>query len=448
MKKIKVNYKGSNVVIIGVGITGLSCINFFLSLGVTPKIIDTRIYPPNIKKIPSFIECYFGGLYDKWILNANLIVVSPGIKLDHPIFIEAIKIGIEIIGDIELFLREVSVPVIAITGSNGKSTVTQLVGNMARFAGLNVGIAGNIGIPALTLLNKQYELYILEMSSFQLDVTYSLHAIAATILNISVDHMDRYPGGFKQYNSSKQKIYHNAITCVTNASDPLTKPILNNYTNLVSFGIYSNFADYRLEFYKKSMWIVAFNRYVLDCAELPIQNNTNYNNILSALALSDSIKIPRIASLKALRCFYGLPHRFQLVYKYNNISWINDSKSTNVASTIEAIKNTVLTLSGRLHLLLGGDGKLANFMPIAPFILKYRIHLYCFGKDGEFLTTLGSNNIVLTKYMADAIRIISRCVVKKDIVLLSPACSSLDQFISFENRGKIFIYLSRKFSLW
>lgn len=451
-KKIKIMkknyYKGSKVVIIGLGITGLSCVNFFLSKGVIPKVIDTRTTPPNLKKLPYFVPRYFGGLFDSWILHANLIVISPGVNLEHPILIEARKLNIEILGDIELFIREVTVPIIAITGSNGKSTVTQLVGNMIKFAGWVVGIAGNIGIPVLTLLNKKYQLYVLEISSFQLDITYSLHATTAVILNVSEDHMDRYLGGFKQYYLSKQKIYSNAVTCVINKSDFLTYPICSNYDNLISFSVDSHVADYRLEFCKGNIWIIAFNEYVLNCSELRIKNYTYYNNVLSALALSDAIKIPRMASITALRCFSGLPHRFQLVHQYNDVKWINDSKSTNVHSTIEAIQNTVSILSGRLHLLLGGDGKSANFFLIKSLIMKYGIYLYCFGKDRLKLAKIGSNNIVATNTMMDAIYIISQRVIQKDIVLLSPACSSLDQFSSFKERGNVFIYFARKINLY
>lgn len=441
---MKTNYKGNQIVVIGLGMTGLSCINFFLNLGIIPKVIDTRLHPPNVKKLPCFIQCCFGELDDRWILRADLIVISPGIKLDQPIFLEAKRLGVEIIGDIELFVREIKAPIIAITGSNGKSTVTQLVGSMARCAGWNVGVAGNIGIPVLTLLNRKYQLYVLEISSFQLDLTYSLSAYSATILNISEDHMDRYPGRLKEYNASKQKIYHNAINCIINQLDLCTKPKYTNYSNLISFSAYSNSADYRLEFYKGSTWIVAFNEYVLNCTSLKIKNYTNYNNYLSALALSDSVQIPRLASLKVLQFFSGLSHRFQLIYKNKNIRWINDSKSTNVNSTIEAIRNTISVLSGRLHLLLGGDGKSANFSPIKSLIIKHKIHLYCFGKDGMLLTRLGSNHIFFTNHMVDSINIISRRVKQKDIVLLSPACSSLDQFLSFEDRGNIFTYFSRK----
>lgn len=199
------NYKKIRVVIVGFGVTGLSCMNFFLNRGIVPKLTDTRLYPPAIHKLPSFIEYCFGKLHNTWILNAHIVVISPGVSLNNPIFLEAMSIGVEIIGDIELFVREVTAPIVAITGSNGKSTVTHLLGNMARFAGLNVGVAGNIGVPVLNLLNNRYQLYILELSSFQLDVTYSLCAESATILNISEDHMDRYSQGFIEYVCSKKK---------------------------------------------------------------------------------------------------------------------------------------------------------------------------------------------------------------------------------------------------
>lgn len=442
------NYRGLKIVIVGLGITGLSCVNFFLSKGVIPKITDTRLCPPEINKLPYFIEYCFGRLHDIWILQANLIVISPGVRLfDSPVLIEARQLGIEIVGDIELFAREViNTPIVAITGSNGKSTVTQLVGKMAQCAGWIVGIAGNIGIPVLSLLNKRYQLYVLEISSFQLDVTYSLNATAAIILNISEDHMDRYPGGLNQYALSKKKIYHNATICIVNDSDPLTVPIVSKkYAYIIRFGVNSSFADYRVEYYKRCNWIVVHNKYLFKCCELKMNNYMNFSNILSALALSDSVRIPQMASLKALQHFCGLSHRFQLIYRNNGVIWINDSKATNVAASKEAVNSTMRILSGRLHLLLGGDGKSADFSKLECIIKLYDINLYCFGKDGLFLTRFGSNHIFLTKNMIEAMYVVSRRVRKKDIVLLSPACSSLDQFKSFQDRGNIFVYFAKRF---
>lgn len=448
------NYRGEKVVIIGLGITGLSCVEFFLIRGVIPKVMDIDVYTPKIHDLPHDVQYCLGEFNDTWLFNATLIVVSPGIRLDHPMLIEALNLGIEIVGDIELFVREVTAPIIAITGSNGKSTVIQLVTNMAKYAGWNVGIAGNIGIPVLTLLHKSYQLYVLEISSFQLEVTYSLHAMAAIILNVSENHMNRYPGGLQQYYLFKKKIYCNALFCVFNLSDFLikssifTKEYCNNNSCCVTFSVDVDSADYHIEYNKGDYWIVAYNQYLLNCSEIKINSYVNYMNALSALALSDIAGIPRIASLTVLRQFSGLSHRCQLIYKNRGVSWINDSKSTNVTATKEAINelSTSLRDVGVVHLLLGGDGKQANFSSLK-FLIKHKeINIYCFGKDGLMLTELGCNNsVVLTNTMQEAIYIVSRRVKNKDVVLLSPACSSLDQFVSFEDRGLTFAYFAREF---
>ncbi|STQ81908.1 UDP-N-acetylmuramoylalanine--D-glutamate ligase [Hafnia alvei] len=188
-----VDYQGKKVVIIGLGLTGLSCVDFFLARGVTPRVIDTRISPPGLDKLPENVERHLGDMNQEWLLDADLIVASPGIALASPALSVAAEAGVEIVGDIELFCREAQAPIVAITGSNGKSTVTTLVGEMAKSAGWNVGVGGNIGLPALMLLKQECDLYVLELSSFQLETTNSLRAAAATILNVTEDHMDRYP---------------------------------------------------------------------------------------------------------------------------------------------------------------------------------------------------------------------------------------------------------------
>lgn len=442
------NYRGSNIVIIGLGITGFSCVEFFLTRGVIPKVIDTDIYTSRAHKLPHVVQYCLGELNDAWLFNATLIVVSPGVRLDHPVLMEASRLGIEIVGDIELFVREITAPVVAITGSNGKSTVTQLVGNMARFAGWRVGVAGNIGVPVLKLLGKPFQLYVLEISSFQLEVTYSLCAAAATILNISEDHMDRYVGGLKQYCLFKKKIYKNALVCVVNALDPLAKPECedNNSIFCVTFAVDTDSADYHIKYHKGNYWMVAHGRYVLNCAAMRLPNsNVNYMNALSALALSDVVRIPRVASLSALCQFSGLSHRYQLIYKNHGVSWINDSKATNVKATEEAINNVVTSGRTVLHLLLGGDSKEADFSSLKYLIRQKEIDIYCFGKDGVILTELGCDGVILTNTMQQAMYIISHRVKNEDIVLLSPACSSLDQFISFRARGSVFTDIARKF---
>lgn len=209
-----VDYQGKKVVIIGLGLTGLSCVDFFLARGVTPRVIDTRISPPGLDKLPENVERHLGDMNQEWLLDADLIVASPGIALASPALSVAAEAGVEIVGDIELFCREAQAPIVAITGSNGKSTVTTLVGEMAKSAGWNVGVGGNIGLPALMLLKQECDLYVLELSSFQLETTNSLRAAAATILNVTEDHMDRYPLGLQQYRAAKLRVYENAKVCV------------------------------------------------------------------------------------------------------------------------------------------------------------------------------------------------------------------------------------------
>lgn len=239
-----IDYQDKQVVIIGLGLTGLSCVDYFTSRGVTPRVMDTRAAPPGMDKLPEGVECHAGSLNRDWILEADLLVVSPGIALATPVLKEAAAAGIEIVGDIELFCREAQAPIVAITGSNGKSTVTTLVGDMAKAAGWQVGVGGNLGQVALSLLNDECQLYVLELSSFQLETTSNLNAAAATILNVTEDHMDRYPLGMSQYREAKLRIYNDAKVCVVNADDALTMPLHGADERCVSFGV--DIGDYHL----------------------------------------------------------------------------------------------------------------------------------------------------------------------------------------------------------
>lgn len=434
------DYQGKKVVIIGLGMTGLSCVDFFMARGVTPRVMDTRVAPPGLDKLPESVECHVGGLNDTWLLAADLIVASPGIALAHPSLSAAADAGVEIVGDIELFCREAQAPIIAITGSNGKSTVTTLVGEMAKAAGINVGVGGNIGLPALMLLDTDRELYVLELSSFQLETTSSLQAVAATILNVTEDHMDRYPLGLQQYRAAKLRIYENAKICVVNADDALTMPVRGADDRCISFGI--DVGDYHLNRQQGETWLRVKGEKVLNVKEMSITGQHNYSNALAALALADAAGLPRASSLKALTTFTGLAHRFQLVLDHNGVRWINDSKATNVGSTEAALNG--LQLDGTLYLLLGGDGKSADFTPLKRYLGGDRIRLYCFGRDGAELAELRPEVAVQTETMDQAMRQIAPLVKAGDMVLLSPACASLDQFKNFEQRGEMFARLAKE----
>lgn len=436
------DYRGRKVVIIGLGLTGLSCVDFFLAQGVTPRVMDTRVSPPGLDKLPGQVERHLGGINGDWLLAADLIVASPGVALAHPILSEAVEAGIEIVGDIELFCREAQAPIVAITGSNGKSTVTTLVGEMAKAAGWQVGVGGNIGLPALSLLQSPAQLYVLELSSFQLETTHSLKAAAATILNVSEDHMDRYPLGMQQYRAAKLRVYENAQVCIVNADDALTMPVRGADTRCVSFGV--DFGDYHLNKQQGSIWLRVKGEKVLNTAEMKMVGQHNNTNALAALALADAVGLPRASSLAALTHFNGLAHRFQLVHEHQGVRWINDSKATNVGSTEAALNG--LQVKGTLWLLMGGDGKSADFTPLIPWLQGDNVRLYCFGRDGDALAALRPEIAVRTETMRQAMEQIAPQVKAGDMVLLSPACASLDQFRNFEQRGEQFAQLAKELS--
>ncbi|MEN4540409.1 UDP-N-acetylmuramoyl-L-alanine--D-glutamate ligase [Pantoea agglomerans] len=436
------DYRGRKVVIIGLGLTGLSCVDFFLAQGVTPRVMDTRVSPPGLDKLPGQVERHLGGINGDWLLAADLIVASPGVALAHPILSEAVEAGIEIVGDIELFCREAQAPIVAITGSNGKSTVTTLVGEMAKAAGWQVGVGGNIGLPALSLLQSPAQLYVLELSSFQLETTHSLKAAAATILNVSEDHMDRYPLGMQQYRAAKLRVYENAQVCIVNADDALTMPVRGADNRCVSFGV--DFGDYHLNKQQGSIWLRVKGEKVLNTAEMKMVGQHNYTNALAALALADAVGLPRASSLAALTHFNGLAHRFQLVHEHQGVRWINDSKATNVGSTEAALNG--LQVKGTLWLLMGGDGKSADFTPLIPWLQGDNVRLYCFGRDGDALAALRPEIAVRTETMRQAMEQIAPQVKAGDMVLLSPACASLDQFRNFEQRGEQFAQQAKELS--
>ncbi|BBI91978.1 UDP-N-acetylmuramoyl-L-alanine:D-glutamate ligase [Serratia symbiotica str. Tucson] len=434
------DYQGKKVVIIGLGLTGLACVDFFMARDIMPRVMDTRVSPPGLDTLPGSLECHLGSLHQGWLLAADLIVVSPGVALATPALSAAADAGVEIVGDVELFCREAQAPIVAITGSNGKSTVTTLVGQMAKAAGWAVGIGGNIGLPALSLLRQECQLYVLELSSFQLETTHSLRTAAATMLNVTEDHMDRYPFGLQQYRVAKLRVYENAGVCVVNTDDTLTLPVRGTDARCVSFGV--DVGDYHLNCQQGETWLRVRGEKVLNTREMKLTGCHNYTNALAALALADAVNIPRASSLKALTTFTGLPHRFQWVWECNGVRWINDSKATNVGSTEAALKG--LQVEGMLHLLLGGDGKSADFSPLVRYLQGDNVRLYCFGRDGAQLVQLRPAVATLTETLEQAMRDIACRVQPGDMVLLSPACASLDQFRNFEVRGDSFVRLAQE----
>ena len=431
-------YQNKNITIIGLGKTGLSCVDYLLSQQANIRVIDTRKNPTGVDKLPQNIPLHTGSLNQEWLLESDMIVISPGLAVKTPEIQTALKSGVEVIGDIELFCRAATKPIVGITGSNGKSTVTTLVYEMAKAAGVKVGMGGNIGIPALSLLNEDCELYVLELSSFQLETTYSLKAAAATVLNVTEDHMDRYVD-LEDYRQAKLRIYHNAEVGVLNNEDKLTFGEGENQAKqTISFAEKS--ADYWLKTENGKQYLMAKDEVILPCEEATLVGRHNYMNILAATALAQAVGINLDSIRTALRHFKGLDHRFQLAHQANGIRWINDSKATNVGSTVAALAG--LYVEGKLHLLLGGDGKGADFSELADLINQPHIICYCFGRDGAQLAKLSPQSH-LFETMGQAIEFLRPILCVGDMVLLSPACASLDQFTSFEKRGEEFTRLAQ-----
>lgn len=431
-------YQNKTITIIGLGKTGLSCIDYLQSQHANIRVIDTRKNPAGVDKLPKNIPLHTGSLNQQWLLESDIIVISPGLAVKTPEIQTALQAGVEVIGDIELFCRAATKPIVGITGSNGKSTVTTLVYEMAKAAGVKVGMGGNIGIPALSLLDEDYDLYVLELSSFQLETTYSLKAAAATVLNVTEDHMNRYVD-LEDYRQAKLRIYHNAETAVVNNEDPKTfGEGINQAKQVVSFA--ENNADYWLKTENGKQYLMARDEVILPCEEATLVGRHNYMNILAATALAQAVGINLDAIRTALRQFKGLDHRFQLAHQANGVRWVNDSKATNVGSTVAALAG--LHVEGTLHLLLGGDGKGADFSELAALVNQPNIICYCFGQDGAALAKLSPQSH-LFETMEQAIEFLRPTLKTGDMVLLSPACASLDQFTSFEKRGEEFTRLAQ-----
>ncbi|NHI01194.1 UDP-N-acetylmuramoyl-L-alanine--D-glutamate ligase [Oceanimonas sp. MB9] len=425
----------ARTVIIGLGQTGLSCVRYCARLGVSPVVMDTRAQPPGAEQLPAGLECHFGGLDAEVLLSAELIIASPGVPLATPELRRAAEAGVEIIGDVELFLRACRAPVIAITGSNGKSTVTTLVGEMAAEAGLAVGVGGNIGTPALELLNRPLELAVLELSSFQLETTPGLAARAATVLNISEDHLDRYDS-LAHYRDTKLGIYRGAGLCVYNREDGETTPPAGR--RAVSFGLDAR--DYGRIDHQGERWLSVHGEPVLAVPELRIVGAHNQLNALAAMALADEAGIAQAAQLAVLRRFGGLAHRSQFIAEKGGVRWINDSKATNVGATLAAIDGIADGMSGRLWLIAGGQGKGQDFGPLVPLLHSCIAGMACLGQDQAQLLRLADNTHAVAD-MAEAVAWCAEQAQAGDWVLLAPACASLDMYSSYTARGDHFAAL-------
>ncbi len=420
--------------VLGLGLTGLSCVRFLRGEGEAVAVWDSRTAPPGAEQLAAEfpeVALHCGPFDGAQLCRVQRLVVSPGIPLATPALRQAAEAGVEILGDIELFARHADAPVVAITGSNGKSTVTRWVGEMAAAAGWSVGVGGNIGTPALDLLGQGHRLHVLELSSFQLETTQSLDCVAATVLNVSDDHLDRYDS-YRHYRDTKRRLYQQTRLCITNRADPDTRA--PESATQLSFGL--DHPDTEEAYGVVDGWLSQGKTRLLPCAELGLVGDHNRANALAAMALARAAGVPMAGITQALRTYRGLPHRCQLVAVKNGVQYINDSKATNVGATLAALEG-LRAGAGRLWLIAGGDAKGADLAELAPALAGVH-RLITLGQDGPALARLKPGAVQVAS-LDEAVALAAAEAQPGDRVLLSPACASLDMFNNFEHRGACFV---------
>lgn len=423
-------------IVLGLGATGLSVVRYLCLQGVTPLVMDSREQPPGAellaKEFPD-VSLIAGGFDCRYLVQATQIIVSPGIAIDTPEIRAAIDMEIDVIGDVELFARAIKDRdpcVIGITGSNGKSTVTTLVGEMAKAAGLSYAVGGNIGVPVLSLLERDIDLFVLELSSFQLETTHSLNCISATCLNISEDHMDRY-SDLEAYRQAKLSIYKQSKRALFNRQDSQTLP--NDPMNQNSFGLSMPTHD---EWGVKDGVIVHGLTELVALKDVALVGSHNHANLIASMALAYHAGIDKAPMIEVAKQFTGLAHRCELVAIQGGVRYVNDSKATNVGATVAALEG-LSDHSGEIILIAGGDGKGADFTALSSAFSRIS-QLITLGKDADKIAAQFSGDAVKVESMEIAVLRAAQLASPGDIVLLSPACASLDMYQSFMARGDDF----------
>ncbi len=433
--------------VFGLGMTGMSVARFFAQQHVPFMVFDSRDKPQNLtafkQQFPNIEVCLVDWPEARFA-EVDEIILSPGVVMDHPMLQSATRAGIPLIGDVELFLRQVDAKIVAITGTNGKSTVTSLVGEMAKQARVKARVGGNIGIPVLDLLPQaDIEWYILELSSYQLELTPSLAADVAVILNLCEDHMDRY-GSIEKYLQAKQLIYHHAKTAVINADEPALFPKKHSGKHSIEFTQNPPKASqFGIDTFAGETWFCFGNERLLATKEMKLLGQHNWLNALAALAIGQALALPLSAMLEVLTTFTGLAHRCQLIPTNDGVFWFNDSKATNVGSAVASLAGISAIISGEIVLLAGGDGKGADFHLLRDSVLKTVKSAILYGRDKQRIAEAlhGCTEINVVNTLEEAVNLARQKAKAHDAVLLAPACASWDMFQNFEHRGNEFARL-------
>ena len=429
--------QNSKVLVVGLGKTGFSVAKFLHQQAIPFAVIDSRDKPPlNDALLEEYPDTpVFTGGFDKAAFEvATHLVVSPGVSLQEESIQKSVLSGVRLVSDIDLFACSTRVPVVAITGSNGKSTVTTMLGAMGNASGIKTAIGGNLGIPALDLLDETVELYVIELSSFQLERTSVLNATVATVLNVSADHMDRHDG-IEGYAKEKQNVFSGNGMMVVNEDDPAVKAMVEMGREILRFSVHES-VGFHLEKYLGEMWLMNENQALMRQADLPLEGLHNVANALAALAIGTAVNLKMEAMCNALRQFKGLSHRMQKVAKLNGVTWINDSKATNVGACIAALEG----YQRKVILIAGGDAKGADMKELIPVVSEKTRFVVLVGKDADKIDTAinGCVPSYRVSSMKEAVQIAAKLAEDGDSVLLSPACASIDQYKNYQERGDKF----------
>lgn len=461
----------TTTVIVGLGKTGLSCARFLAARGEQFVVVDSRKEPPYVKQLLNVapnVECYFGKFEPFIFEQAKRLIVSPGVSIKETLISDAVAQGAEVLGDIALFAEYAQAPIIGITGSNGKSTVTALLGEIAKHSGLNVVVGGNIGVPALELLSANnvsplmqgqsqknespVDFYVLELSSFQLETTLHLNAHAAVVLNISEDHMDRY-ANIQEYIDAKRNVYNGCRHIIFNRDDALVTRMMQDMedrsaqsVSSVGLGEPASDSEYGVKKTGDELWLVRGQDKLVAVNQIKLPGQHNLFNVLTAIALANTMQLEIEATEKALSTFSGLPHRMQLVATINDVQWFNDSKGTNVGATVSAIAG----MPGSKILIAGGEGKDADFEPLREAIIANNVRLVILiGRDAGIIENAISG-VVKTEHsdsLPAAVKLAHQQAKVQEKVILSPACASFDMFKDYEHRGDVFMEAVRSLAI-
>lgn len=439
--------RGGLKVVAGLGISGVAAVNFLHKQGYRVAVTDSRDNPQGHDQIPADIQTSFGELDLELLLSAEEIIISPGLDPKIEQIQTAINQGIPVVSEIQILRRATDKPIVAITGSNAKSTVTTLMGIMAQAAGKKAAVGGNLGRPALDLTNDDPELYILELSSFQLEATSHLNADVAVVLNMSEDHLDRH-GDMFGYHAAKHRIFQGVKKVVYNRDDSLTRPLVPDATPMQSFGL--NAPDMNqfgiLKDTDGTIWLARGRERLLKSADMYIQGTHNVANALACLALGEAIGLPLEKMLETLKTFKGLEHRCEFVKEVHGVRYYNDSKGTNIGATLAAIDGlgtAIEAKAGKVAIILGGQGKGQDFTALRESLSKYAKVAVLIGEDAPIIeqAIIGVTSILNAQTFKEAVELCQQNTQVNDVVLLSPACASFDMFTGYPQRGHQFVEL-------